>query len=152
MGPICCPEMSVSNYHSQLHVIYDDLLAVVKNIRRLIFTLLAFPGFDWNFSKHFSVCIIVCPLQSSACIVDLFRARDSLKEIRRHASQCPQLWPRDGLRRNSNTTPNLIRRDVPLAEDIDIKIYECTIVVVNFSNIRYVETPSYCYKLFLRNF
>jgi hypothetical protein len=148
MGPICCPETSVRYYHCKLHVIYDDLLAVVKNIQRLIFTVLAFSGFDWNFSKHISASIIIYPLQSSTCVFDLLRAHDSLKETRRHASQCSQLWPRDGPRRNIHATPNLMCCDVPLAVDIDTNNYEYTIVVVNFPNIRYVETLSHCYNLF----
>jgi hypothetical protein len=46
MGPIYFPEKSLMNYRCKLRAIYDDLLAVVKNIQRLIFTMLAFPVFD----------------------------------------------------------------------------------------------------------
>ena len=120
--------------------------------------MLSFLRFDWNFSKYFSVYIIIYPLQSSACVVDLFFcARDYLNGMRRQAIQRPRLWPREGLRRKNHATPKLssvliMYCDVPLAGDVDTDIYECTIVIVNVSIIRYVETLFRCHKLFLHHF
>jgi len=158
MRLICCPKTAVRNYHCKVHVSYSWWFVICgeKHLKSNFYNVTIFKV--WlKFLKTFQCLYNNIPVAELSVRSRFIPRARLFKRNAETRSQRLQLWPREGLSRKSHATPNLssvliMCCDVPFAGDVDTYIYECTIVIVNVSNISYIENLFRCYKLFLRHF